>query len=62
MLKFNRLPKGFQELEWIESDGASWIDTNVGGNNNNLSFAIKYQWVELPAESVYNYVLGNKTL
>ena len=30
----NRLPIGFQEVEYLESSGTQYIDTGLTGNNN----------------------------
>ena len=38
-----RLPSGYTELSYIESDGSQYIDTNVNGNNGNLKIEVTYE-------------------
>ena len=33
MFKFNRLPQGYQELEYVESSGTQYIDSNFVATN-----------------------------
>ena len=48
----------YQEVEYIEGTGTQFINTEVLGNNNNLSFDIEYSWTELPASGVYKNVFS----
>lgn len=52
------LPNEYEQVEYISSSGSQYIDTEISGNNNNLTFDIKYSWVTLPASGAYAYVIG----
>lgn len=54
------LPLGYTQLDYIQSTGTQYINTGISGNNNNLSFNITYEWIELPVTNQYLYVFGNK--
>lgn len=43
----------YPEVEYVGNDGANGIDTNVKGNNSNLSFEVKYSWNKLPSSGSY---------
>ncbi len=44
-------------IEYIASSGTQYIDTGVPGNNDNLSFEIKYSWLVL-STNVWQWVFG----
>ena len=44
---------------YLQSSGTQYIDTGVSGNNDNLRFEVKYQWVTFPGSSNYLGVFGN---
>ncbi len=52
-------------LVWVHPDvalrgyGGQYIDTGVPGNNDNLRFEIKYEWVNFPEANSYIGVFGN---
>ncbi len=35
------------------------IDTGIPGNNDNLSFELRYKWIVLPARNIYIGLFGN---
>ena len=55
----NILPDEYQEVEYIETNGTQYINTEVFGNNSNLSFDIEYSWNSLPATGAYAYIFGS---
>lgn len=57
--KQGELPSEYTQVEYIESTGTQCIDTGISGDNNNLSFEVKYEWTELPSTGKYAYILGN---
>lgn len=52
-------------LAWVSSDvylrsnGEQYLDTGVKGNNDNLRFEVKYEWVNFPEANAYLGVFGN---
>ena len=50
---------GWAKMTTINSSGTQKINTLVNGNNDNLSFEIKYEWIELPETGKYAYIFGN---
>lgn len=55
-----RLPAGYTELEYIETDGSSWIDTgvNASGYNDGIRYTLDVYFVKLLAQSNNNYCFG----
>ena len=58
-VEWKQLPSDYEGLEYIASTGTQRIDTGVPGNNDDLSFEIKYEWTRLPSNGSYLYVFGN---
>ena len=61
--KYPKLPSGYAELTYIESNDSQYtpnINTGISGNNNNLKFKIKYQWTQLPGSGTYRSIFGNR--
>lgn len=54
-----------KKLVWVNPEvylrgfGGQYIDTGVNGNNDNLKFEVKYEWVNMPEENSYLGVFGN---
>ena len=48
--------KDYTEIAYVENTGTDYIETDVKGDNNNLSFEIQYEWLRLPAEGTYTNV------
>lgn len=52
-------------INWVNPNiylwgtGQQYIDTGVPGDNNNLKFEIKYEWVQIPAADSYHGIFGN---
>lgn len=44
---------------YLRSDGGQYINTGVNGNNDNLRFEIKYEWVNMPELNEYRGIFGN---
>ena len=44
---------------YLQSSGTQYIDTGIPGNNENLRFQIKYQWVNFPSSNEYQGLFGN---
>lgn len=44
---------------YLQSTGGQYIDTGVSGDNSNLRFEIKYEWVQMPGSNVYYGIFGN---
>ena len=42
LIKDNRLPAGYTQVEYLESSGTQLINTEIAGNNDDLSFDFKY--------------------
>ena len=53
---YKNLPNEYQQVAYIESTGSECIDTGVSGNNDNLSFCIKYQLLSFKS---YGGIFGN---
>jgi hypothetical protein len=48
----NRLPSGFTEIEYVESDGSQYINTGIGfSDNSSFDFELKCMWPELTTTS-----------
>ena len=54
-----------EKLVWVNPDvylrgnGEQYIDTGVNGNNDNLRFEVKYEWVNMPEATDYRGIFGN---
>lgn len=44
---------------YLRGFGEQYIDTGVNGNNDNLRFEVKYEWVNMPETNAYRGVFGN---
>ena len=55
-----RLPAGYTELEYIETDGASWIDTGVNASlyPDGIRYTIDFYTTKLLASDNHNYIFG----
>ena len=53
-----RLPAEYQEVEWIESHGAQYINTNT--NNENFGFEVKFISYDELANTDYGAILGGR--
>lgn len=51
-----RLPKGFTEVEYLESDSTAYIDTGVSGANNNLKIEMDFSYSKFYS---YAYLFSN---
>ena len=51
-----RLPKGFTEVEYLESDSTAYIDTGVSGANNNLKIEMDFSYSKFYS---YGYFFSN---
>lgn len=58
-IRDEELEEDYHILSYVESTGLEYIDTGVSGNNNDLSFEIKYAWVTLPGSSSYQAIYGS---
>lgn len=54
----NLLPDAYQQLDYIESSGTQYIDTEVPSGNNNLKFEIQYSMVKFPDYGKYAGIFG----
>lgn len=43
----------YYPVEYLENKNKSMIETDILGNNSNLSFEIKYAWSQLPGNGAY---------
>lgn len=54
-----------KNLVWVNPEtylrgfGEQYIDTGINGNNDNLKFEVKYEWVNMPGTNNYLGVFGN---
>lgn len=46
----------YNKIEYIEKTSTEYLETNVKGNNNNLSFEVQYEWLKLPSDGVYSNI------
>lgn len=55
-----RLPAGYTEVEWIETDGASWIDTGVNASlyPDGIRYALDVYTIRLLSTTSNNYYFG----
>lgn len=44
---------------YLRGFGGQYIDTGINGNNDNLRFEVKYEWVNMPSSANYFGVFGN---
>lgn len=44
---------------YLRGFGGQYIDTGISGNNDNLKFEVKYEWVNMPDSTSYRGVFGN---
>ncbi|MBQ2017313.1 MAG: hypothetical protein II208_02165, partial [Alphaproteobacteria bacterium] len=44
---------------YLRSNGEQYLDTGVSGNNDNLKFEVKYEWVNMPNANEYLGIFGN---
>ena len=51
-----RFPKGYTEVEYLESDSTAYIDTGVSGANNNLKIEMGFSYSKFTA---YGYLFSN---
>lgn len=58
MFHDNILPSEYQQIEYIESTGTQYIDTEVLSNNNNLKFELQYSMTKLPTANSYVGIFG----
>lgn len=55
-VNISKVPAGYVQLDYIESSGAQYIDTGIGGNNDNLTISVKFNML---AFTQYRGVFGN---
>lgn len=54
-----------KKLVWVNPEtylrgfGGQYINTGVNGNNDNLKFEVKYEWVNMPESTSYLGIFGN---
>lgn len=55
-----RLPAGYTEVEWIETDGASWIDTGVNASlyPDGIRYALDVYTIRFLSTTSTNYYFG----
>ena len=55
-----RLPAGYTELEYIETDGTSWIDTGVNASlyPDGIRYTIDFYTTKVLASDNHNYIFG----
>ena len=54
----NNLPFEYQQVEYIESTGTQYIDTQVLSENNDLKFEIQYEIVKFSLQNQYVGIFG----
>ena len=50
---------GWKKINTLNSDGNQIINTLVNGNNDDLGFEIKYEWIELPNNNKMAIIFSN---